>query len=59
MKGTVVVEAAGSDRAGEEEDAQLENDAAALDEDLSADADSGAPPNTARRGRDDRPRAGS
>ena len=48
MKGTVVVEAAGSDRAGEEEDAQLENDAAALDEDLSADADSGALPNTGK-----------
>jgi LPXTG-motif cell wall-anchored protein len=48
MEGTVVVEAAGSDRAGEEGDAQLENDEAALDEDLSADGDSGALPNTGK-----------
>jgi LPXTG-motif cell wall-anchored protein len=48
MEGTVVVEAAGSDRAGEEEDAQLDNDEAALDEDLSADGNSGALPNTGK-----------
>jgi LPXTG-motif cell wall-anchored protein len=51
MEGTVVVEAAGSDPAGEEEDAQLENDEEALDEDLEADFDSGGLPNT---GRDER-----
>jgi LPXTG-motif cell wall-anchored protein len=48
MEGTVVVEAAGSDRAGEEEDAQLDNDEAALDEDLSAGGNSGALPNTGK-----------
>ena len=51
MEGTVVVEAAGSDPAGEEEEAQLENDEEALDEDLEADFDSGGLPNT---GRDER-----
>lgn len=51
MEGTVVVEAAGSDPAGEEEEAQLENDEAALNEDLEADFDSGGLPNT---GRDER-----
>ena len=51
MEGTVVVEAAGSDPAGEEEQAQLENDEEALAEDLEADFDSGGLPNT---GRDER-----
>ncbi len=51
MEGTVVVEAAGSDPAGEEEEAQLENDEEALAEDLEADFDSGGLPNT---GRDER-----
>lgn len=48
MKGTIVVEAAGSDRTGEEDAAQLENDELATDEDLEADIDSGALPNTGK-----------
>ena len=48
MEGTVVVEAAGSDRAGEEEAAELENDEEALDEDLGADVDEGTLPNTGK-----------
>jgi LPXTG-motif cell wall-anchored protein len=48
MEGTIVVEAAGSDRTGEEDAAQLENDELATDEDLEADIDSGALPNTGK-----------
>ena len=48
MKGTIVVEAAGSDRTGEEDAAQLDNDELATDEDLEADIDSGALPNTGK-----------
>ncbi len=44
----MVVEAAGSDRAGEEEAAELENDEEALDEDLEADVDEGTLPNTGK-----------
>jgi LPXTG-motif cell wall-anchored protein len=48
MEGTIVVEAAGSDRSGEEDAAQLENDELATDENLEADIDSGALPNTGK-----------
>jgi LPXTG-motif cell wall-anchored protein len=48
MEGTVVVEAAGSDPAGEEDAAQLENDELATDENLNADIDNGGLPNTGK-----------